>query len=75
MDQSTPTTQTTDSIAQLMDIADRLRMVKDAQRRFMQLWAQQRTEMVTRSLFFPMPLPPAPTRARHRTPRRRRKFD
>ena len=68
-------TDTTDSIAQLMSVAERLRMVKDAQRRFMQLWAQQRTEMVTRNLFFPMQLPPAPTRVRHRTPRRRRKFD
>ena len=71
MDQAS---ESTDSIAQLVDVAARLRMVRDAQRRFMQLWAQQRTEMVTRSLLFPMPQPHKPAR-RHRTPRRRRKFD
>jgi hypothetical protein len=63
--------QGSDSIAHLVDTATRLRMVRAAQRRFMKLWAQQRAEMVTRSLFFPMPVPPRPAR-RGRTPRRRK---
>ena len=66
--------QATDTIAQLMDTAARLRMVRDAQRRFMQLWAEQRTAMVTRNLFFPAPVPPRPAR-RRRTPRRKRFLD
>jgi hypothetical protein len=68
--------QATDTIAQLMDTAARLRMVRDAQKRFMQLWAEQRTETVTRNLLFPAPLPPKPAR-RRRTSRRKfrsRKF-
>ncbi|MBC8106294.1 MAG: hypothetical protein H7Z14_06860 [Anaerolineae bacterium] len=63
--------QATDSIAQLVDTAARLRMVRDAQRRFLQLWAEQRTQAVTRNLFFPAPVPQRPAR-RGRTPRRRK---
>lgn len=63
--------QATDTIAQLMDTAARLRLVREAQRRFMQLWAEQRTQTVTRSLFFPAPTPPRPAR-RQRMPRRRK---
>jgi hypothetical protein len=40
----------------------------------MQLWAQQRTEIVTRSLLFPPPTPLKPAR-RGRTPRRRKSLD
>jgi len=64
--------QPTDEIAQLVDVAERLRMVRAAQRRFMQLWAQQRTEMVTRSLLFPALLPPNTIPRRHRIKRRKR---
>jgi hypothetical protein len=64
--------QPTDQIAQLVDVAQRLRTVRAAQRRFMQLWAQQRTELVTRSLFFPTPLPPNTILRRHRIKRRKR---
>jgi hypothetical protein len=68
--------QATDTISQLVETAARLRMVREAQKRFMQLWAEQRTEMVTRALFFPPPAPRKPAR-RRRMPRRilrRRKF-
>jgi hypothetical protein len=67
--------QATDSIAQLVDAAERLRMVRDAERRFMRLWAQQRTEIVTRALLFPTPIPPKLIPRRGRTPRRRKSFD
>lgn len=68
--------QATDTIAQLVGVAERLRTVRAAQRRFMQLWAQQRTETVTRSLLFPAPLPPnSISRRRHRTKRRTRLTD
>ena len=63
--------QATHSIAQLVDAAERLRMVRDAERRFMQLWAQQRTEIVTRALLFPPPIPPKLIPRRGRIPRRR----
>lgn len=64
--------QATGTISQMLETAARLRMVRKAQRRFMQLWAEQRTETVARSLLFPALPPRKPARRARRTSRRRK---